>query len=221
MDVWGNAVDVFNPYKLRQPIRMQGQHYDEESGLHYNRHRYYDPMLGRYITQDLIGLRGGWNLYAYVINKPLKYSYPKGLCVEDACILEGAAAIAIYGLLMGAAGNQGSQGKVNTDDYGRAVDPEAEILTENHQYGINRGGNCTPDDLSALQAEKNKLCNQSRACAPQMNRSELFRRYELNLACGSVRKQINNQCFSGGDKNHMNEENKAYKTAADCSGLMK
>ncbi|MFO6300390.1 RHS repeat-associated core domain-containing protein [Rahnella sp. S5-11] len=59
MDVWGNAVDIFNPYKLRQPVRMQGQHYDDESALHYNRHRYYDPMQGRYITQDPIGLRGG------------------------------------------------------------------------------------------------------------------------------------------------------------------
>ncbi|MFC6212985.1 RHS repeat-associated core domain-containing protein, partial [Rahnella laticis] len=78
-DVWGNAVDIFNPYKLRQPIRMQGQHVDEESGLHYNRHRYYDPALGRYITQDPIGLRGGWNLYAYVYSKPGRYIDPRGL----------------------------------------------------------------------------------------------------------------------------------------------
>ena len=78
MDVWGNAVDIFNPYKLRQPIRMQGQHYDEESGLHYNRHRYYDPMQGRYITQDPIGLRGGWNLYAYAL-EPTSGIDPEGL----------------------------------------------------------------------------------------------------------------------------------------------
>jgi len=44
---------------------MQGQPYDEESGLHYNRHRYYDPTIGRYITQDPIGLRGGLNFYGY------------------------------------------------------------------------------------------------------------------------------------------------------------
>ncbi|MBJ3456916.1 hypothetical protein JGC22_24745, partial [Salmonella enterica subsp. enterica serovar Agona] len=34
--------------------------YDEESGLYYNRHRYYNPGQGRYITQDPIGLMGGW-----------------------------------------------------------------------------------------------------------------------------------------------------------------
>ncbi|MBV6819735.1 RHS domain-containing protein, partial [Rahnella sp. PD12R] len=79
-DVWGNAVDIFNPYKLRQPIRMQGQHVDEESGLHYNRHRYYDPALGRYITQDPIGLRGGWNLYSYPLD-PVLGMDPLGLTI--------------------------------------------------------------------------------------------------------------------------------------------
>ncbi|HHW3548081.1 TPA: RHS repeat-associated core domain-containing protein, partial [Escherichia coli] len=42
---------------------VPGQQYDEESGLYYNRNRYYDPLQGRYITQDPIGLRGEWNLY--------------------------------------------------------------------------------------------------------------------------------------------------------------
>jgi len=40
---WGNQVDGSNPLRMYQPLRMQGQHFDEESGLHYNRHRYYDP----------------------------------------------------------------------------------------------------------------------------------------------------------------------------------
>ncbi|ECI6491255.1 RHS repeat-associated core domain-containing protein [Salmonella enterica subsp. enterica] len=44
---------------MYQPVGMQGQHYDEESGLCYNRYRYYDPETGRYITQDPIGLKGG------------------------------------------------------------------------------------------------------------------------------------------------------------------
>lgn len=44
---------------------MQGQHLDEESGLFYNRHRYYDPGLGRYISRDPIGLMGGMNSYLY------------------------------------------------------------------------------------------------------------------------------------------------------------
>ncbi|CAM3894237.1 Rhs-like [Rahnella bruchi] len=78
IDVWGNVQSCDNPHKLRQAIRMQGQQYDEESGLHYNRHRYYDPAQGRYITQDPIGLRGGWNGYQYTDN-PVKQVDPLGL----------------------------------------------------------------------------------------------------------------------------------------------
>ncbi|MBH8581982.1 RHS repeat-associated core domain-containing protein [Bisbaumannia pacifica] len=61
-----------------QPIRFQGQWHDEESGLYYNRHRYYDPQQGRYITQDPIGLNGGTNLYGYVTN-PTGMVDPLGL----------------------------------------------------------------------------------------------------------------------------------------------
>jgi RHS repeat-associated protein len=80
-DPWGNQVDGSNPLRMYQPIRMQGQHYDEESGLHYNRHRYYDPTLGRYITQDPIGLLGGWDGYAYGCNNPGTLVHPLGLDV--------------------------------------------------------------------------------------------------------------------------------------------
>ncbi len=61
-----------------QPIRFQGQWHDEESGLYYNRHRYYDPQQGRYISQDPIGLQGGTNLYGYVTN-PIGGVDPLGL----------------------------------------------------------------------------------------------------------------------------------------------
>ena len=43
---------------------LLSQQVDEESGLHYNHHRYYDPQQGRYIMQDPIGLRG----YNYPLN---------------------------------------------------------------------------------------------------------------------------------------------------------
>ncbi|MEL8512182.1 RHS domain-containing protein, partial [Escherichia coli] len=64
-DEWGNLLTEENPQHLQQLIRLPGQQYDEESGLYYNRHRYYDPLQGRCITQDPIGLEGGWNQYVY------------------------------------------------------------------------------------------------------------------------------------------------------------
>lgn len=51
-----------------QPMRFQGQYFDVETGLHYNRFRYYDPDCGRYITLDPIGLAGGINPMAFVAN---------------------------------------------------------------------------------------------------------------------------------------------------------
>ncbi|WP_250205550.1 type VI secretion system tip protein TssI/VgrG, partial [Escherichia coli] len=77
-DEWGNQLNEENPYYLHQPYRLPGQQHDEESGLYYNRNRYYDPLQGRYITQDPIGLAGGWNLYNYPLN-PIIRMDPLGL----------------------------------------------------------------------------------------------------------------------------------------------
>ncbi|EKI8321703.1 RHS repeat protein [Escherichia coli] len=77
-DEWGNQLNEENPHHLHQPYRMPGQQYDKESGLYYNRHRYYDPLQGRYITPDPIGLRGGWNMYQYPLN-PIQVIDPMGL----------------------------------------------------------------------------------------------------------------------------------------------
>ena len=50
-DEWGNQLNEENPHHLHQPYRLPGQQYDKESGLYYNRNRYYDPLQGRYINQ--------------------------------------------------------------------------------------------------------------------------------------------------------------------------
>jgi RHS repeat-associated protein len=60
------------------PLRLPGQYHDAETGLHYNRFRYYDPTLGRYLSQDPLGLSAGPNPVAYVLN-PLRLIDPLGL----------------------------------------------------------------------------------------------------------------------------------------------
>jgi len=63
---------------IDNPLRFQGQYYDQETGLHYNLNRYYDPNAGRFIHQDPIGLEGGTNVYRYAPN-PLNWVDPLGL----------------------------------------------------------------------------------------------------------------------------------------------
>ncbi|CAI0893302.1 Cell wall-associated polypeptide CWBP200 [Serratia entomophila] len=67
-----------NGAQYDQPLRYAGQYQDDESGLHYNLFRYYEPEVGRFTTQDPIGLRGGLNLYQYAPN-PLMWVDPLGL----------------------------------------------------------------------------------------------------------------------------------------------
>jgi len=69
-EAWGRIRNetVSDGLKANIPFRFQGQYYDEESGLHYNRFRYYDPEIGRFVSQDPIGLQGGMNLFEYAPN---------------------------------------------------------------------------------------------------------------------------------------------------------
>ena len=77
-DDWAAVKNQRAVRNVTQPIRFQGQWHDEESGLYYNRHRYYDPQQGRYISQDPIGLLGGMNFYNYT-KSPTTNIDPMGL----------------------------------------------------------------------------------------------------------------------------------------------
>jgi len=66
------------------PIRFQGQWFDDESGLHYNRFRHYDPDTGRFISPDPIGLAGGLNLHQLTTN-PSSSIDPLGLAPATPC----------------------------------------------------------------------------------------------------------------------------------------
>lgn len=63
---------------LLQPLRFQGQFFDGETGLHYNRFRYYDSDVGMFVSLDPIGLMGGDNVFAYSPN-PIMWIDPLGL----------------------------------------------------------------------------------------------------------------------------------------------
>ena len=90
---WGGSFDTL--YKQQfvdnfaiteselQPIKFQGQSLDTETGLHYNRFRYYDSDVGMFISRDPIGLLGGVNVFAYAPN-PVMWIDPWGLeCIKN------------------------------------------------------------------------------------------------------------------------------------------
>jgi RHS repeat-associated protein len=88
---FGNAPPNEDPDGDGSPVtinlRFPGQYYDQETGLHYNWNRYYDPRTGRYVTSDPIGLDGGLNTYLYANANPLRFMDPRGLAADDLIIL--------------------------------------------------------------------------------------------------------------------------------------
>ncbi|WP_437812865.1 RHS repeat-associated core domain-containing protein [Sorangium sp. So ce1078] len=75
---WGEAA-MREGARAATPLRFLGHYADAETGLHYNRYRYYDPALGRYISPDPVEPLGGLNTFAYARNDPFGYGDPWGL----------------------------------------------------------------------------------------------------------------------------------------------
>ena len=80
-DVWGNTVRQVGD--IENPFRFTGREWDAESGLYYYRVRYYDPIIGRFISRNpspgLLTNPQSFNKYTYTFNNPLSYVDPFGI----------------------------------------------------------------------------------------------------------------------------------------------
>ena len=105
-----------------QPFRLQNQYCDEETGLHYNFFRYYDPVVGRFVSQDPIGLEGGENLYQFALNTQI-WVDPLGLAGRRG--------------ERGASGGKGGQNSANPYKHCREFNPPQRKFIEckDHQTG--------------------------------------------------------------------------------------
>jgi RHS repeat-associated protein len=65
---------------LTNPFQYTGREYDSETGIYDYRARYYDQNVGRFISEDPIGFKGGIDFYAYVKNRSLNFTDPTGYC---------------------------------------------------------------------------------------------------------------------------------------------
>jgi RHS repeat-associated protein len=82
-------------------LRYPGQWYDAESKLHYNYFRDYDPLNGRYVESDPIGVGGGVTTYAYVNSNPLIFTDALGLTKDQTCVAAYTTAGAVCGSAAG------------------------------------------------------------------------------------------------------------------------
>ncbi len=83
-DAWGNLLSQIGSEILKiNPFRYRGYYCDTESGIYYLNSRYYDPVIGRFISPDSVSYLdpetcNGLNLYAYCGNNPVMYTDPYG-----------------------------------------------------------------------------------------------------------------------------------------------
>jgi RHS repeat-associated protein len=159
---WGQAKEAISEAArkagMRNPIRFQGQYLDEETGLHYNRYRYYDPDSTRYITADPIGLLGGMNAYQYAPN-PTGWIDPLGLRPgkkKAACpICSGTPCKGTQNPARAAARFQSGDHYPNKDRWSNVMLPKGTTVYTLYPYGKKPGGFFA--DESTLEASKKSV----------------------------------------------------------------
>jgi RHS repeat-associated protein len=89
-DAWGKVTGVYdgNGNHLSESaygnrFLWQGREYSWKTGLYYFRARWYDPVMGRWLSNDPIGISGGLNQYVFCANNPVNFTDPFGLCADS------------------------------------------------------------------------------------------------------------------------------------------
>jgi RHS repeat-associated protein len=151
-DAWGNL-----EVGADQPgYAFTGREWDPETSLYYYRARYYDPKVGRFISEDPIGFAGGVNFFGYALNNPTRFADPSGLDVIVTFWPKDASGFGHVGV---GVNNIQTEGFYSTnkptclawgcDDPGRMLDDRA------HHPGVTPEGaviHTTPEQDAAMQA---------------------------------------------------------------------
>ncbi len=154
-----------------QALRFQGQYEDEESGLFYTRHRYYNPDVGRFISQDPIGLLGSSNLYAYAPN-PTGWVDPFGLsprCPWPVTDLE-MKSLAIQGELINPQKKHQIPYNSTTTAVGRLRDAEGNHIL----IATTSAGRFTPAQIARAEAIGVKPISQPNIKGPEGHAERLM-----------------------------------------------
>jgi RHS repeat-associated protein len=174
---WACDVSAFGDVRQLQgdrhacPFRWPGQYEDVETGLHYNRFRYYDPQAGQYISQDPIGLEGSSELYAYV-GDPLTWHDPMGL---GACGLQKRKPSTVAKLRKDFSKKGGARSRFlkkeaakrgATKKYGKAAVARMKKgqvpknMVVHHKKPLFRGGDNRSSNLALMSKKKHRKDNK-------------------------------------------------------------
>lgn len=225
---WGELKEENNPHNTHQPLRLQNQYYDRETGLHYNFFRYYDTHCGRFITQDPIKLQGGNNFYQFAPNT-MGWSDPLGLFV----IVLAAIPVILEGLAT--AVGAGIAGFLTSDavlviagSLTMASVLKSDAVQEKDEATDTCVGKCNkpkcPDDvykrLTQAVHDAKKEVRKLGGCSQNMGAYDMKIRataWKNEALARSIREQT---CWEGGDYNHQKQIADAWKNHYRCQELL-
>lgn len=134
--VWGKLLTYSGVGDIHQPFRFRGQYADSETGMSYNRFRYYEPLLAQYVSRDPIKLNGGLNFYQYVEN-PLIMGDPLGLA-RGITLVPPAAPGAPYELHLSLSQSDYPESFGHIADAINSGQPDT-VTIDRNPPGVNRG----------------------------------------------------------------------------------
>lgn len=200
---------------INSHLRFPGQYYDQETGLYYNWFRYYDPVTGNYTSSDPISLTGGFNTYIYVHQNPVRFADPNGLAVPlaiSACLANPVCAAAVAAAAR----------KLAMEILKAAAAAAAAACAAGLGPCGKDPGNCSKSRHRYLQNIVNGVCKKGprSRCQPGEKCEVMAAKMANQEACATARKNVNDECFNGGDKTHQTQYADARKEAAICNGLL-
>jgi len=215
-DAWGQLIHDSNRHAQRathQPFRLQNQYFDQETGLHYNFLRYYEPALGRFITQDPIGLMGGMNLYRFEGTVQNQVD-PLGLMVQMIAaywLLEGLAYVgtAMTGILIG----------VGVMEAAGAMEATEESEETNDIGKCPNKPKCPPDVYEKLNSAVEKAKDYTSSlggCKGWMAEPALYVRRDAAYKELKARKLREDTCWNGGDSGHKERMQNLQNQIKNC-----